>query len=106
MRMKCVGSLPRHSSMWPWPRGKCHTSPGSKWFVSAPPCGSKTVVRTRPLMTNVHRRLLAVAVADDFPRGLLQLELEGRQFLAREDRVGNVVRETQVADLGRFRSRH
>ena len=34
--------------MWPWPRGKYQTSPGSKSFVSASPCGSMTVVRTRP----------------------------------------------------------
>ena len=34
--------------MWPWPRGKYQTSPGSKSFVSAFPCGSMTVVRTRP----------------------------------------------------------
>ena len=34
-------------------------SPGSKSFVSAQPCGSITVVRTRPLMTNAHSAAVA-----------------------------------------------
>ena len=45
--------------MWPWPRGKYHTSPGSKSFVSAFPCGSMTVVRTRPSITNAHSAAVA-----------------------------------------------
>src|SRR5689334_11506642 len=57
--MKCVGSSPRQQSTWPWPRGKYQMSPGSKSFVSAQPCGSMTVVRTRPEMTNAHSAAVA-----------------------------------------------
>ncbi len=42
-------------------------------------------------------RLLAVTVADDLAVRLLQLELEGRQFLARERWVRNIVHETRIA---------
>ena len=45
--------------MWPWPRGKYQTSPGPKSFVSALPCGSMTVVRTRPSITNAHSAAVA-----------------------------------------------
>ena len=47
------------------------------------------------------RRLLAVAVADDLAFRLLQRELEGRQILARERWVRNVVHETRIAAGGR-----
>ena len=45
--------------MWPWPRGKYQTSPGSKSLVSAKPLGSITVVRTRPSSTNAHSAAVA-----------------------------------------------
>ena len=45
--------------MWPWPRGKYQTSPGSKSLVSAQPCGSITVVRTRPSSTKAHSAAVA-----------------------------------------------
>ncbi len=45
--------------MWPWPRGKYQTSPGSKSLVSARPCGSITVVRTRPSSTKAHSAAVA-----------------------------------------------
>src|SRR6478736_8478814 len=54
-----VGFSPRHCSMWPWPRGKYQTSPGSKSLVSARPLGSITVVRTRPSSTNAHSAAVA-----------------------------------------------
>src|ERR1700733_2374969 len=57
--MKWHGSVPKHSSMCPWPRGKYQTSPGSKSLVSAKPSGSITVVRTRPLSTKAHSAAVA-----------------------------------------------
>src|SRR5262245_41491684 len=45
--------------MWPWPRGKYQTSPGSKSLVSDAPCGSITVVRTRPSSTSAHSAAVA-----------------------------------------------
>ena len=44
-----------------------------------------------------NRRLLAVTVADDLAFRLLQREFEGRQILARECWVRNVVHETRIA---------
>ena len=48
------------------------------------------------------RRLLAVAVADDLAVRLLQREFEGRQILARERWVGNIVHEARIATGGRL----
>src|SRR5437016_2616298 len=45
--------------MWAWPRGKYHTSPGSKSLVSDCPLGWMTVVRTRPLSTKAHSAAVA-----------------------------------------------
>src|SRR5262245_13443878 len=45
--------------MWPCPRGKYHTSPGSNPLVSLWPPGARTVVRTRPLVTNAHSAAVA-----------------------------------------------
>ena len=59
IRTKWQGWLPTHCSMWPCPRGKYQTSPGSNSLVSARPCGSMTVVRTRPSMTNAHSAAVA-----------------------------------------------
>jgi hypothetical protein len=59
IRMKCVSLLPRHSSMWPCPRGKYQTSPGPNSLVSAFPTGSIAVVRTRPSRTNAHSAAVA-----------------------------------------------
>ena len=47
-------------------------------------------------------RLLAVTVADDLAVRLLQREFEGRQILARERRVRNIVHETRIATGGRL----
>ena len=44
-----------------------------------------------------NRRLLAVTVADDLALRLLQREFEGRQILARECWIRNVVHETRIA---------
>jgi len=48
--------------------------------------------------------LFAVAVADDLSLRRLERELEGRQVLARQYRIGNVVHETRIAGGGRLRS--
>lgn len=45
--------------MWPCPRGKYQTSPGSKSLVSANPFGSITVVRTRPSRMKAHSAAVA-----------------------------------------------
>ena len=45
--------------MWPWPRGKYQMSPGAKSLMPLRPCGSTTVVRTRPLTTNAHSAAVA-----------------------------------------------
>ena len=49
-----------------------------------------------------NRRLLAVTVADDLAVRLLQREFEGRQILARERWVRNIVHETRIATGGRL----
>jgi len=49
-----------------------------------------------------NRRLLAVAVADDFAVRFLQREFESRQILARERWVRNIVHKTRIATGGRL----
>ena len=121
--------------MWPWPRGKYQTSPGSKSLVSARPPriddggADAALEHERPFgrggvpVQFAHRaglkphrdagdslgdrqlrdrRLLAVTVADDLAVRLLQREFEGRQILARERWVGNIVHETRIATGGRL----
>src|SRR5437879_3947215 len=60
--------------MWPWPRGKYQTSPGSKSLVSARPCGSITVVRTRPSMTKAHSAAVACQCSSRIAPGSSRIE--------------------------------
>src|SRR2546423_1838576 len=55
--------------MWAWPRGKYHTSPGSKSLVSDCPLGWMTVVRTRPSLTNAHSAAVACQCSSRIPPG-------------------------------------
>jgi hypothetical protein len=52
-----------------------------------------------------NRRLLAVTVADHLAARLLQRECKGRQIIAGERRVRDVVHETRIATGGRQRRR-
>src|SRR5882757_1551529 len=60
--------------MWPCPLGKYQTSPGSKSLVSAKPCGSITVVRTRPSMTNAHSAAVACQCSSRIAPGSSRIE--------------------------------
>src|SRR5207247_2518800 len=55
--------------MWAWPRGKYHTSPGSKSLVSDCPFGWMTVVRTRPWSTSAHSAAVACQWSSRMPPG-------------------------------------
>jgi hypothetical protein len=52
------------------------------------------------------RRLLAVTSADDLSLRFLQGKLEGRQVIAREERIGDVVHEARIAGRRRLRCGH
>jgi len=52
------------------------------------------------------RRLLAGTSADDLSLGFLQGNFEGRQFIAREERIGDIVHEARIAGRRRLRCSH
>ena len=60
--------------MCPCPRGKYQMSPGSKSFVSEFPCGSATVVRTRPSITNAHSAAVACQCSSRMVPGSSRIE--------------------------------